>query len=244
MDRFFTPQLSDTATTFFVESTEELRHLTRVLRLRPGHRAEFVDGKGNQVLGEICSVTKSRVLVRVEQRIFAGKPRPPYIILACAIPKNAKFEDIIDKCTQLGVNEIIPMLTERTEVVMRQKDIDSKCARFEKVAVSALKQSKRLWLPVISRPSKFADVLERVSTDAFALIPWLEGERKELKDILPLALRKKEVLIFIGPEGDFSPYEVQLAVSKGVIPVTLGPNVLRVDTAAALVAGAFSIFRG
>ena len=237
MDRFFIPPLSDDATTFSIESTEEFHHLAHVLRLKPGDRAEFVNGRGLLIVGEIVSISGKRADVKaLEKR--SVPPAAPRVILACAVPKRAKFEDIIDKCTQLGVDEIIPMMTERTEVIIREKDADSKCARFDKVAVAAVKQSKRLWAPIIRRPCAFKDVLQRISSETYLLIPWLEGDRIPLTAALSSAGSPQEVLFLIGPEGDFTAKEVELARSRGAVPVSLGENVLRVDTAAELVVGA------
>jgi 16S rRNA (uracil1498-N3)-methyltransferase len=244
MDRFFVPQLSDGAVTFSLDAPDECHHLLHVLRLKPGVRAEFINGKGLLAVGEIVALARDRVDVRiVESRAFPSHPAPG-IILACAMPKRVRFEEIIDKCTQLGVDEIIPMMTERTEVVVRDKDIEAKCTRFEKVAVAAVKQSKRLWAPVIHRPARFADILGRISSDTLSIIPWLEGDRIPLNKALAAAAGKKEILFLIGPEGDFTSQEVELARAKGAVPVSLGPNVLRVDTAAELVVGAAGVFLG
>lgn len=215
--------------------------MTRVLRLKPGAQVELINGQGVLLTAEIVSSSGHRVQVRVLQRHSEVSPCAPRIILACAVPKRVKFEDIIDKCTQLGVDEIIPMQTERTEVLLRGRDTAAKFARFEKVAVAALKQSRRLWMPVVSRPYEFYEVVQRISSETLAVIPWLEGDRRGLKDVLGLVPGKKQILILIGPEGDFSADEVARAMSKGAIPVSLGNNVLRVDTAASLAVGVFSI---
>jgi 16S rRNA (uracil1498-N3)-methyltransferase len=238
MDRFFASNLSESTSTFTLHDLEECHHLTRVLRAKTGDRAEFINGRGILAIGQIERVTKSTVELRVLELRKEPNPSSPRLILACAIPKRAKFEDIIDKCTQLGVDEIIPMLTERTEGHPRNRDITGKQARFDRVIISAVKQSRRLWAPAMSPCLHFHDVVERfVRLDNFSAIPWLEGDRLSFMSALPLAAGKKELIVFIGPEGDFTPGEVALATSNGAVPISLGANVLRVDTAAGLVVG-------
>jgi len=234
MHRFYLPSIADDATSFALDEPDEFHHLVHVLRLKAGDRAEFTNGRGVLLSGEIVSIGGKRVDVVVRERCFVPAP-VPRVTLACAIPKRAKFEDIIDHCTQLGVDEIIPMKTERTEVVFRGRDFDAKMARFEKVLVSAVKQSKRLWMPVLRQPVDFCDVIAGISPEVVVFIPWLEGERVSLKEAILGAAPKRGLLFLIGPEGDFTRAEVEMARAKGGVPVSLGANVLRVDTAAAAV---------
>jgi len=233
MDRFFVSNLSVSASVFTLNDQEERHHLAEVLRLKEGARAEFINGRGILALGQVERITRSAVEVRVLETRIEPPPSAPRLILACAIPKRSKFEDIIDKCTQLGVDEIVPMLTERTEVRINGSGEALKQARFARVAMAAVKQSKRLWAPVIHPVSSFNEVIERfLQPDALALIPWLEGERCPLREALPSGGEKASWVFLIGPEGDFAPQEVALAKGRGASAVTLGANVLRVDTAA------------
>jgi 16S rRNA (uracil1498-N3)-methyltransferase len=240
MDRFLDPSIFGKETTFSVGSPEEFHHLAHVLRLKVGDRIEITNGRGLLVVGEIVSVDGKQADVKVleSRSVPLAEPR---IMLACAVPKRAKFEDIIDKCVQLGVDEIIPMETARSEVVTRGKDVSAKRARFDRVAVAAVKQSKRLWVPVIQGPVEFSAVLDRILPETLTIIPWLEGERMSLKEALMRAGGRKEILFLIGPEGDFTAQEVEAAKAKGAVAVSLGENVLRVDTAAELVVGAAKI---
>ena len=155
------------------------------------------------------------------------------ITLACAMPKKAKFETIIEKCTELGVDRIVPLATERTEFVVEGERADKKNERFFRVAMNAAKQCKRLWFPEISAPVTFVQAVKELSQPGAGLfIPWLEGDRMSLSQALAARRDVMELVFFIGPEGDFTPEEVQLALKAGALPVSLGENVLKVDTAA------------
>ncbi|MBF0484975.1 MAG: 16S rRNA (uracil(1498)-N(3))-methyltransferase [Candidatus Omnitrophica bacterium] len=243
MHRFFA-NLKEDSQNVVIDDADELHHLTHALRLKPGDRVELINGCGLLAEAEILSILKKEARLLVLAVRNAGSPRLPRIILACAIPKKSRFEDIIDKCTQLGVDEIIPMITERTECVLSDKALPAKIGRYQKVLRSAVKQSKRLFSPVIHAPMLFDHVLKNfcnASTASF--IPWLEGSRIPLKEALAEASGKEKILFLIGPEGDFTLAEVAQAKEKGAVPVSLGPNVLRVDTAAQFVAGMAVVLR-
>jgi 16S rRNA (uracil1498-N3)-methyltransferase len=151
------------------------------------------------------------------------------------------MDDIIDKLTQLGVDRIIPLETERVIVKWDKNQRVRHLERFQKIALNASQQSQRKALPVIE-PIK--DIKEVISTAAgydLKLIPHLMGERKTLKEIF-IKNRPKNILVLIGPEGDFSSAEVALAKRAGFIPVSLGDLVLRVETAAVAIASFIRLY--
>lgn len=215
---------------------DELHHALHVLRLKEGADIEFIDGKGTLAKGVVKQVSPRQIVVRLIERTSVPPRQKGRITLACAIPRKAKFETILEKVTELGVDEIIPMVTERTEV--RPVRAGEKKDRFEKILLNASKQCKRLSFPVLHPVSVFDDVIrDFLSPDVTCLFPWLEGERLSLKEAFKKAPEGGHFLVFIGPEGDFSPREADLALGKGAIPVTLGDNTLKVDTAAMAVVG-------
>jgi 16S rRNA (uracil1498-N3)-methyltransferase len=148
------------------------------------------------------------------------------------------MDDIVDKLTQLGVECIIPLETERGIVRLDKQKKIQRSQRWEKIALSAAKQSQGSRLVVIKPVSALKDVLLSVDDFDLKLMPTLEGERKSLKDVFSRGecIGIKKIIVLIGPEGDFTPGEVALAKKAGFIPVSLGERVLRVDTAAIAVA--------
>jgi len=157
------------------------------------------------------------------------------ITIACAIPKKSKMEDIIDKLTQLGVDRIIPIKTAHTVVKLDSYKEAMRHKRWEKVAQSASEQSQRNDLALIDQIRDIKEVILNSKEFDLKLIPTLIGKRKSLREI-SLNSKYKNILVLIGPEGDFTEAEVQLAIKAGFIPVTLGDLVLRVETAAVAVA--------
>ncbi len=165
--------------------------------------------------------------------IVRQKDRPQAkIILACAPPKKGKFEFIIEKCTELGVDEIIPLKTKRTQVIFSADRMRVKLSRFEAVAVNAAKQSQRTKVPHIYPMTSLPQVLKTLDPDGVHLFPSLHNHPKSIAEVLLKVDKQKSVTLFIGPEGDFTPDELDLAIQHGCVPVSLGDTVLKVETAA------------
>ncbi len=165
----------------------------------------------------------------------------PVIVLACAIPEKSKFEWIIEKATELGVDEIVPLKTKRTEMELKGDRLRRTIARYQDVAVNAAKRSQRPRAPVIHPVTDFTSTLKFFAKETAVFIPSLpggEGEGGERKNILEAfkdVPSPSRVAFLIGPEGDFMPREYDLARSRGCIPVSLGKTVLKVETAALVV---------
>jgi len=153
------------------------------------------------------------------------------LTIACAIPKNSRFDEVIDFLTQLGVERIIPMRTERVVLKLDDARAAEKHRRWLKIAQSAAQQSRRSRIPVVEPVTDFSEAVTKSADYDLKLIPHLSGERKLIRDLL--AEKKPEnIIVLIGPEGDFTPEEVKLAFNNGFQPVSLGDTVLRVATAA------------
>jgi 16S rRNA (uracil1498-N3)-methyltransferase len=232
MRRFFEPALITGQEHLSIQDKEEFHHLVHVLRLKPHDTFELGNGKGLVARVEITAISGHALEVKVLSSVSFPIPQRK-VILACAIPKKAKFETIIEKATELGIDEIIPLVTQRTEAAGKASEWEKKNERFIKTAIEAMKQCRRPWLPEIKPIMRFEKALEMIaaSPDKVMFIPWLEGERKLLSDALKTA-GAGNIVFFIGPEGDFTPDEVKLAKAKGALPVSLGENILKVDTAA------------
>ncbi len=232
MTRCYIPNfiLSQKETVLF--DKDEIHHLINVLRFKLNDDVFVFNGKGLQASATIISASSHKVTFRINS-LEEVRQQHPLLVLACAIPKRSKFETIIEKCTELGIDEIIPLKTARTEVSKASEALARCHRRYEEVAINACKQSQRAFLPKVHSVMTFTQGLDLISKDDLALFGALQAPSQKLPEITSDLLRSKErIVVLIGPEGDFTQEETQLALNRGAIPVTLGPNVLKVETAA------------
>ncbi|MBF0523426.1 MAG: 16S rRNA (uracil(1498)-N(3))-methyltransferase, partial [Candidatus Omnitrophica bacterium] len=169
MRRFFCPETDFSSTEIILNNSDELHHLKNVLRLKEGQELLVFNGKGKEAHGLITKLSANEATIKILDIKSSEERGGPRLILACAIPKRGKFETIIEKCTELGVDEIVPVITSRTEVELKGERLDKKLARYQAVAVSAAKQSHRLTVPQIHLPTKFRDALDRLSQTSTVL---------------------------------------------------------------------------
>lgn len=228
--RFYSQHADFSKKNISITDSNEIHHIKDVLRLNKGDKIVVFNGKNQQASAVITDLKEREVIAAIES--FAeSSPKSTRIILACAVPKKAKFEFIIEKCTELGVDEIIPLKTKRSEVIYSQEKNPAKQDRFQKVAINAAKQCGRADIPKITPMMPLGEALKTLN-GGLALFPSLNGHPKHIFEALTLQNPPQSITIFIGPEGDFTPDEVALAEKAGCIPVSLGPTVLKVDTAA------------
>jgi 16S rRNA (uracil1498-N3)-methyltransferase len=232
MHRFFIDRIQGEIVS--LTDTEQLHHLKDVLRLKVNDGVSIFDGEGNDYAGVITGIDKRQVEIKVKQVRSANKTSLK-LTVACAIPKGSRMDEVIDYLTQLGVERIIPMRTERTVVKLDSAKTEARLKRWQKIAQSAAQQSQRSRIPVIESVARFEDVILNSQDYDLKLIPNLSGERKPIREVVA-ETRPKDVLVLVGPEGDFTAEEVGLALSQGFIAVSLGDTVLRVATAAIAVA--------
>lgn len=226
---FYNPELDGEQLTL---DAENARHAVKVLRLDLGEELHLTDGKGQLVKARISAPDAKRCLVEVLERKHLPQ-RAPGLTLAVAPTKNiARFEWFLEKATEIGVERIVPILCERSE----RKVI--KPERLEKVLVSAMKQSLKTWKPKLEELTRFSDLVQAPFNGPKA-IAWMEEQ--EPAHLLSLLKGRDDALILIGPEGDFSPNEVQLAKSNGFQPISLGPSRLRTETAAIVACHTFAL---
>lgn len=221
--RFYLPHFDEGALT-----DEEAKHCTQVMRHREGDRIRIFDGKGTEALAEIASASSKRVELRVLEQHLTP-PSPVSISLIQAIPKGANMELIIEKAVELGVNAIYPVLTERTVVKLDARDAVKKQEKWQRVALEACKQCGQNWLPMVHVPTSFVETLQALPSHDAKIIAAIQPDSKSLKDIL--SGTPKSAVLAIGPEGDFTPAEYEVAREHGFAAMTLGPLVLRVETA-------------
>lgn len=205
------------------------KHCAQVLRKHVGDQIIIFDGAGNEATAEITEISTKRVDLKIlEQR---HTPAPAVSIsLIQSIPKGANMEWIIEKAVELGVNAIYPVVTERTVVRLDLNDCARKQEKWQRVAIEACKQCGQSWLPKVHAPSRFPAMLGTLPAHDLKIIAALQPEAKSFKAVLSGA--PASAVVAIGPEGDFTPDEYSAARAHGLEPVTLGPLVLRVETAA------------
>jgi 16S rRNA (uracil1498-N3)-methyltransferase len=230
MHRFFTNKI--TGDKAVITDREQLHHIKDVLRLKPGDKVGISDNTGCEYSGVITAINKQQVELKVAL-IKTATESLLKLTIACAIPKNTRFDDIVDFLTQLGVERIIPMHTERVIVKLDKAGVEEKHKRWIKIAQSAAQQSQRARIPVIEPVTDIGDVIKNSGSYSLKLIPHLSGERKLIRDILAETNPQPDsIILLIGPEGDFTPGEVALALQNGFMAVSLGDTVLRVAAAA------------
>jgi 16S rRNA (uracil1498-N3)-methyltransferase len=214
----------------------ESRHVATVLRKKPGDTLSLFDGEDRSYQVRLSVVTAPCV----EGTILESHPLPvlPYALhLFQGLPKNDKFEFILEKMTELGVAEVSPLITERTIAKISIDSLPVRLNRWEKILLAATKQCGRGHVPTVSAPISFDEAMSRCSSEDLTLFPWEGEEDKSLRQALR-ASTPKIINIFIGPEGGFSFAEVERARRQGAVTVSLGPHILRTETAGLAVASA------
>ena len=203
----------------------EAHHLAVVLRLKPPEQVIVVDGSGREHVVRLTTVDPREVQGEiVETRPGVGSPID--LILVQGVAKGAKMDDVVRMGTELGVRAFIPVLTKRAVAEGR-----GRAARWRRIAVEAAKQSRRADVPDVEDPLPFPAALDLLSDAGLVLLLW-EGERaRTLAQALQEAAAPRRVALLVGPEGGFDEAEVAEAVARGAVPVSLGPLILRTETA-------------
>jgi 16S rRNA (uracil1498-N3)-methyltransferase len=222
--------------THIVLEAAESHHLIAVNRARAGATVVVFDGKGTEWICELVKDSKrgAELAVRFSQQ---AKPLPFRISLAQALPKGGTMDAIVRKATEIGASQIIPLLSERTQVHLDDNRSDRKTEKWNTAALEAAKQCGNPWLPEIAPLQNAAAFFESVRDYDLKLIASLHPGAKSLKSVLADFRQSHEalprrVLWVIGPEGDFTAAEMNIALGAGFEPITLGPLVLRCETAA------------
>ena len=223
---------------------EDAIHILKVLRLKEGDLIEVCDGMGTDYKGTLIKVAKEEVEVLLEDpKPSIGEPQIR-VTLYQGIPKSSKMDLVIQKCVELGVYSIVPVVTARTVVDLSSPGKEQKkVARWQKIAEEAAKQSGRGIIPNVHEPVSYDTVMDQVS-DPIKLIPWEEERNTGLREALQSIDRAGDISILIGPEGGFEEAEVMKAKERGWKVVTLGPRILRTETAGMAVLSAIMFYMG
>ncbi len=214
----------------------EAHHAANVVRVKEGERVAALDGQGSELSCTVEKIGKRGVSLRVYQRNKIA-PLPYQLTLAQAVPKGKTMETIVQKAAELGAWKVVPIMSERTVAHLDEERAESRVEKWNWIAIDAIKQCGSAWLPKIAEPIKPAQFLatqERVDLSLIAsLQPEAKHPRSPLRDFVRERGRKpKSVTVWVGPEGDFTPAEMNSVIGAGAFPITLGPLVLRSETAA------------
>jgi 16S rRNA (uracil1498-N3)-methyltransferase len=229
MNLFYIPSLD----TDLVElPTEEAHHAAHVLRMQVGDRIGLLDGKGTRSEAELVEVSKKRVVARIAARSHTAAERSARIHIAMAPTKQSeRIEWFVEKAVELGVDRITPLLTTRSERTRLRTD------RLHRVAIAAMKQSQRCWLPMIDEPTDLSALLQQ-DLPGQRFFGWCEGEHASL---MHAYAPTSDALVLIGPEGDFSAAEAEQLRAQGFSAVSIGNARLRTETAALAVCAWMSL---
>ncbi len=211
-------------------SGEDVRHIATVLRMKTGDELLLCDGQGTEYFARITQVNKSEIGTEITGQ-SKREPRFPRILLGQGLPKSDKMDWIAQKATELGVASIVPIVTERT--IVKVRDEEKRVSRWQKIAREAAMQSNRPDIPLVEKIQIYGRYLDTLTTDSETLLlfPWEEGTQP-VKEVLRKSQDSKKIVVLIGPEGGFSAKEAELAKGKGFHLVSLGQNILRTETAA------------
>ena len=200
------------------------RHVVQVLRMKEGERLNLTDGKGNLLTCEVNDAHKKHCRVNVQHSIF-NTQHSRKITIAISLLKNInRFEWFLEKATEIGVSEIIPMICERTEKQKFRYD------RMKGICISAMLQSQQYWLPDLHEPKQFNEIVIQHFNEQQKFIAHCEESNKQSISQFPNS-QIQTTLILIGPEGDFTKEEIESALKNNFIPVSLGETRLRSETA-------------
>lgn len=224
---FFTKEIVPLHQTLVLDE-DTSRHVSQVLRMRTGEQLQLTDGKGNLLTGEITDAHKKHTAAQIINSSFEDPPLRKVTIAISLLKNTNRFEWFLEKATELGIAEIVPLLCERTE---RQH---FRHHRMNAVLISAMLQSRQTWLPQLREPVKFNDYVRSVDETTQKLVGYLDEEHK--KNLSEIIDTTRNGVALIGPEGDFTKDEIALALEHGFIPVSLGETRLRTETAGVVAA--------
>jgi 16S rRNA (uracil1498-N3)-methyltransferase len=228
---FFYIEEYDPSQKQIVLNEDTSKHIVQVLRMKTGERLNLTDGKGNLISAGIVDDHKKKCQVKIiDSRFIPHDSR--HITIAISLLKNSnRFEWFLEKATEIGVHEIIPIICERTEKQKFRED------RFQNILVSAMLQSQQCWLPVLHKPIDFNLLFrqqEIIGTSQKFIAHCMQEQKRNLADLVNETLPSQ--IILIGPEGDFTPQEVELAIHHHFDAVSLGHTRLRTETAGVVAA--------
>jgi len=206
-------------------------HLRDVLRCRPGESLQLVDEKSRQYHVSVDEITPHQILARILQMVTPAAKPDFTVVLAQAILKGKRMDWLIQKATELGVTALIPVVTERTIARPRSERESHQTERWKAIAQEAAQQCGRLDIPLVQSASTLEALLKNTPQNSLKMVLWEAEQDQSLKSVLRGLKEPRNLSVLIGPEGGFSPQEIDKAHKAGWISVSLGRRILRAETA-------------
>ncbi len=235
MHRFFLPPEKTQGNSLVLEGPEA-HHALHVLRAHPGQVVTVLNGAGQELAAEVLEITRRSLTLSVRERRL-HEPSPYRLTLLQAIPKGKTMDCIIQKATELGAHRIVPLCSARSVVHLELARTPAKIEKWRAIAIEAMKQCGLAWIPSIESPVTPLECLNRREPCDLSFVASLQPDARHLRCHF-LDFQKthpqppRDLQVWVGPEGDFSPDELKSIQSAGSLAITLGPQVLRSDTAA------------
>jgi 16S rRNA (uracil1498-N3)-methyltransferase len=236
MSVFFVPQEYVVMPTISI-TDDLLTHLRDSLRVTIGETIWFGNGDGTRYRAEIADISKRAIVARIVETIQEPPRCTPRLILGQSLLKGEKMDWIIQKATELGVDELVPIESLHSVVQLKTDRVDHQLARWQRIALEAAQQSEQWHLPKIARPRSLSELLASHATDIMILMLAERQEGKSLQTVRLPRGTEGSVLILVGPEGGWSQDEIETAKQAGVETITLGQHILRSETAAIATVG-------
>lgn len=232
MARFYLPASEWSASVWELRG-DEAHHAAKVLRLKQGDSCTVFDGCGRAAHAVVAEPPRSSGVLLTPGGECPPSPAVAHLTLCQSIPKGANMDLIIQKAVELGVSAIIPLITDRTIVRLNAREAEAKRQKWQRIALEACKQCGQNTLPEVAAPVSFSEWLHQGAPDGLNVIASLAPGVRPVRDVLEEARGRsvRKASLLVGPEGDFTDQETAMALNAGFAPVTLGPIVLRVETA-------------
>jgi 16S rRNA (uracil1498-N3)-methyltransferase len=230
MHRFFVDK-ENISENYITMTGEDVKHIKNVLRAKIGDKLSICDGDETDYVAKVEEIEKDEVVLSIIET-FSSKGEPPITLkIYQGLPKADKMELIVQKCTELGVSEIVPIITNRAVVKLSdQKKTEKKLERWSKIAYEAAKQSKRGRVPKVNKLLSLKEAVREIDKEELVLLLYEAENQNSLKPLLK-EFSGKNISVFIGPEGGFDETEVDLLREADVNIVSLGNRILRTETA-------------
>lgn len=228
-DRFYIPY-TPTGHEIWING-KEAHHILHVKRAKKGSKITLFDGKGFEYLASITEVSHDTLKVFIEQSRAINREAHVDITIAFSVPKGKHVAFLIQKCAELGIKALIPLHCERSVVDIRNKS-DIKIEKWSRIAIEASKQSKRNFITRIEDVILFDDLIKAFHSYDLSLVACTGSQTKTLKTVLSEHRSAQKIVCLIGPEGGFTRREIEAAEKAGCVPISVGPSILRVETAA------------
>ena len=223
---------------------DDVKHIVRVLRMEAGDEVIVCDGTGRALRTELTELGDGTVTGRIVEELSAQPESPVKITLAQGLPKGDKMDLIIQKGTETGIARFLPLSMSRCIVQYDDKKEQKRRERWQKIAKEAAEQSHRNIVPDVANGMTFKQLMNDLGRYDLVLVPYEMEKARGLRDVLEEHPEAREVCVVIGPEGGIADEEIEMALRAGAVPVTLGPRILRTETAGLFVAACVAYHTG